>query len=161
MHSFHFDDQYNTFHSYGYAVAPGGQAVVGDEEALADKKGAASPQGTCELPITLKRPLSSFFHTGLPTISTILGALGGVEGQWVTHHWLSLKPLIIFCRCHLIKSLHEFYMKIDFITHDRSWSRIVHPSHSAFTVRVQGHAPTQIMQDGVGRCIFQDRQCHF
>lgn len=66
MHSFHFDDQYNTFHSYGYAVAPGGQAVVGDEEALADKKGAASPQGICELPITLKRPLSSFFHTGLP-----------------------------------------------------------------------------------------------
>ena len=40
MHSFHFDDQYNTFHSYSYAVAPGGQGVVGDEEAFAEKKGA-------------------------------------------------------------------------------------------------------------------------
>ncbi|BDA47701.1 Pre-mRNA-processing factor 17 [Coccomyxa sp. Obi] len=39
MHSFHFDDQYNTFHSYSYAVAPGGQGVVGDEEAFAEKKG--------------------------------------------------------------------------------------------------------------------------
>lgn len=42
MHSFHFDDQYNTFHSYGYAVAPGSQSVVGDEEALAEKKGACT-----------------------------------------------------------------------------------------------------------------------
>lgn len=41
MHSFHFDDQYNTFHSYSYAVAPGGQGVVGDEEAFAEKKGSA------------------------------------------------------------------------------------------------------------------------
>ncbi len=42
MHSFHFDDQYNTFHSYSYAVAPEGQGVVGDEEAFAEKKGTVA-----------------------------------------------------------------------------------------------------------------------
>ena len=40
MHSFHFDDQYNTFHSYGYAVAPGGQAIVGDPHGFGEHKGA-------------------------------------------------------------------------------------------------------------------------
>lgn len=30
MHNFHFDDQYNTYHSSGQAVAPEGQHTVGD-----------------------------------------------------------------------------------------------------------------------------------
>lgn len=39
MSSFHFDDQYNTFHSRGYAVAPAGQAVVGDAVAFKEHAG--------------------------------------------------------------------------------------------------------------------------
>ena len=39
-HAFHFDSQYNTFHSYGYATAPRGEGVVGDTAAHAEKKGA-------------------------------------------------------------------------------------------------------------------------
>ena len=39
MHTFHFDDQYNTYHSYGYAVAPGSQAYVGNEEAFKQREG--------------------------------------------------------------------------------------------------------------------------
>jgi hypothetical protein len=39
LHSFHFDDQYNTFHSYGYARAPEGQDFVGDGTAMEDRKG--------------------------------------------------------------------------------------------------------------------------
>ena len=38
-HAFHFDSQYNTFHSYGYATAPRGEGVVGDAAAHAEKKG--------------------------------------------------------------------------------------------------------------------------
>eukprot|EP00884_Botryococcus_braunii_P023228 jgi/Botrbrau1/958/Bobra.114_1s0003.2 len=40
MHAFHFDDQYQTFHSYGYAVAPGAQVHVGDISALERNQGA-------------------------------------------------------------------------------------------------------------------------
>lgn len=39
MHTFHFDDQYHTHHNYGYSVAPGGQDIVGDQEAFLAKKG--------------------------------------------------------------------------------------------------------------------------
>lgn len=39
MHAFHFDDQYQTFHSYGYAVAPGAQVHVGDISALERNQG--------------------------------------------------------------------------------------------------------------------------
>jgi hypothetical protein len=39
MHTFHFDDQYHTYSSYGYSVAPGGQEIVGDQEAFLAKKG--------------------------------------------------------------------------------------------------------------------------
>lgn len=35
LHSFAFDEQYNTYHSYGYAAAPGGQQLVGAVEAAA------------------------------------------------------------------------------------------------------------------------------
>lgn len=35
LHSFAFDDQYNTYHSYGYAAAPGGQGLVGAVEQAA------------------------------------------------------------------------------------------------------------------------------
>ena len=40
MHTFHFDDQYHTHFSYGYSIAPGGQEIVGDQEAFVNKKGA-------------------------------------------------------------------------------------------------------------------------
>ena len=39
MHTFHFDDQYHTHQSYGYSIAPGGQEIVGDQEAFLSKKG--------------------------------------------------------------------------------------------------------------------------
>ena len=39
MHTFHFDDQYHTHFSYGYSIAPGGQEIVGDQEAFLNKKG--------------------------------------------------------------------------------------------------------------------------
>ena len=39
MHTFHFDDQYHTHFSYGYSIAPGGQEIVGDQEAFQTKKG--------------------------------------------------------------------------------------------------------------------------
>lgn len=65
MHSFHFDDQYNTFHSYGYAVAPGGQAVVGDEEALAEKKGAPSFPGSKKYPVPLKPGPSRSWYSNM------------------------------------------------------------------------------------------------
>jgi len=39
MHTFHFDDQYHTHFSYGYSIAPGGQEIVGDQEAFETKKG--------------------------------------------------------------------------------------------------------------------------
>ena len=39
MHTFHFDDQYHTHFSYGYSIAPGGQEIVGDQEAFVNKKG--------------------------------------------------------------------------------------------------------------------------
>ena len=29
MHNFHFDDQYNTYHSVGSCIAPEGQRAVG------------------------------------------------------------------------------------------------------------------------------------
>ena len=41
MHTFHFDDQYHTHFSYGYSIAPGGQEIVGDQEAFLNKKGGA------------------------------------------------------------------------------------------------------------------------
>ena len=41
MHTFHFDDQYHTHFSYGYSIAPGGQEIVGDQEAFVNKKGKA------------------------------------------------------------------------------------------------------------------------
>lgn len=56
MHSFHFDDQYNTFHSYGYAVAPGSQAVVGDEKAVVEKRGTL-------LPFLPKQDLAAFWSS--------------------------------------------------------------------------------------------------
>lgn len=40
MHTFHFDDQYHTHFNYGYSIAPGGQEIVGDQEAFVNKKGA-------------------------------------------------------------------------------------------------------------------------
>ena len=39
MHTFHFDDQYHTHQSYGYSIVPGGQEIVGDQEAFLSKKG--------------------------------------------------------------------------------------------------------------------------
>ncbi len=39
MHTFHFDDQYHTHFSYGYSIAPGGQEIVGDQEAFVNNKG--------------------------------------------------------------------------------------------------------------------------
>ena len=39
MAAFHFDDQYNTFHSRGYAAAPETRAMVGDKANIAIHKG--------------------------------------------------------------------------------------------------------------------------
>jgi pre-mRNA-processing factor 17 len=38
--TFTFDEQYNTFHAYGYGVEPSGQGYVGDADALQSKNGA-------------------------------------------------------------------------------------------------------------------------
>lgn len=35
LHSFAFDEQYNTYHSYGYAAAPEGQGMIGAVDAAA------------------------------------------------------------------------------------------------------------------------------
>lgn len=35
LHSFAFDEQYNTYHSYGYAAAPEGQGLIGAVDAAA------------------------------------------------------------------------------------------------------------------------------
>ena len=35
-----FDEQYNTFHSFGYGVEPSGHGFVGDADALQRHKGA-------------------------------------------------------------------------------------------------------------------------
>lgn len=39
MAPFHFDDQYNTFHSRGYAAAPETAAMVGDQDSIQQHKG--------------------------------------------------------------------------------------------------------------------------
>ena len=51
MHTFHFDDQYHTHFSYGYSIAPGGQEIVGDQEAFLNKKGGALVPYACTLPL--------------------------------------------------------------------------------------------------------------
>jgi pre-mRNA-processing factor 17 len=38
--SFVFDEQYNTFHSFGYGVEPSGHGFVGDADAMQRHKGA-------------------------------------------------------------------------------------------------------------------------
>jgi hypothetical protein len=38
--TFTFDEQYNTFHAYGYGVEPSGQGYVGDADALLSHNGA-------------------------------------------------------------------------------------------------------------------------
>jgi pre-mRNA-processing factor 17 len=38
--TFTFDEQYNTFHAYGYGMAPSGSGFVGDADALASNNGA-------------------------------------------------------------------------------------------------------------------------
>jgi pre-mRNA-processing factor 17 len=37
--SFNFDEQYNTFHQYGYAAEPSGQGFVGDFERMKQHEG--------------------------------------------------------------------------------------------------------------------------
>lgn len=39
LHNFHFDNQYNTFHSYGYGDAPNGEGVIGDADKYAEHGG--------------------------------------------------------------------------------------------------------------------------
>jgi len=46
LHSFAFDEQYNTFHSYGFAAAPTGQGTVGaSKEAAASAAAAGAGAG--------------------------------------------------------------------------------------------------------------------
>ena len=58
--SFVFDEQYNTFHSFGYGVEPSGHGYVGDAEALQRNKGASrlrlglAPRLTCRLAFALR-----------------------------------------------------------------------------------------------------------
>jgi len=40
--SFVFDEQYNTFHTFGYSVEPSGHGCVGDADALQSHKGTLS-----------------------------------------------------------------------------------------------------------------------
>jgi pre-mRNA-processing factor 17 len=46
LSDFHFDDQYNTFHSYGYAAAPQGATVVGDQESFEQRQGSTVFSGS-------------------------------------------------------------------------------------------------------------------
>ncbi|KAK3283548.1 hypothetical protein CYMTET_8758 [Cymbomonas tetramitiformis] len=39
IHSFSFDEQYNTFHNYGYAAEPSGQGLVGSQGRLEEHEG--------------------------------------------------------------------------------------------------------------------------
>ncbi len=57
MHTFHFDDQYHTHFSYGYSIAPGGQEIVGDQEAFAQQERWRSQ---C-LPANARWPLRSCY----------------------------------------------------------------------------------------------------
>ncbi len=38
LHSYHFDEQYNTYMQHGYAVAPNGDAMVGNVHGMRREK---------------------------------------------------------------------------------------------------------------------------
>lgn len=85
MATFHFDDQYNTFHSRGYAAAPEGTFMVGDQDNIALHRGIPLPlacgiSGQCTIAV-LSYLLCTWDHQPCASISLHAGTV--FQPSWV------------------------------------------------------------------------------